>query len=459
MRKAALVAVGIGIVSALLASTPPAATAAAADAPWGPPHVLHKGSVSTSVSQVTSSRGMVVAVFRETPHGGPTQVDAAVQLSGRQWGTPIPVSTGKVARPTAIAWGAGNVSVVWQTPAGTNKWLFHMRTVSPDGTWGATQKLTTATYAYPWFQAAINGTGELALAWVNGDNTDRVAIHHADGEWTFPPAVPVVHPTFQGTPFIANPLELFLNDSGQVTDVTWGKLGSSRRVVWKMRIGTDGVWHHQRIAPINGGVLGYGWVGQAHVAADSSGDFAAIWSQQDASTKHWTTMFRYWPATGAASAITVLSHVACGPDEDSCGDIGMTSDGSVLIAYAVPAGGKNVTVSFVRRAADGTFTTPQAVSDALWSAPYQGVRLSNNDRGDALLSFIGGGHQRSYSEFARCPASSACDQAVLRDNGPSWLDLWVTSVGPLGGSTVTWTYSFRAQAVTTRHLAAYDGAP
>jgi hypothetical protein len=459
MRKRFL----IGVVPLLLAAGPAVADAAvgpaAAGTPWGPTHALHHGRVTASVSQATSSTGMTVVVFRATPHSGPSQVEAAVQLPGQAWGTAIPLSDGKIARPTTVAWGQGNVSVIWQSPAGTDNWLFHIRTVAADGTWGTPEKLTTARFAYPWFQAAMNDKGELALAWVNGDQTGRVEIRHSDGSWTATPAVPVMHPTFHGASFIDNPRELFLTDNGQVTDVTWGTLGSAGRAIWKMRFDADGNWHHQRIGPIDGGSLGYGWVKQANYAADPSGDVAAVWSQRDPSTRLWTTLFRYWPASGPASTVQVLSHLPCGPDWNSCADVEMATDGSTLMAYGVRAGDGSVLVRFMRRSPDGTFSSPQTISDLQYGNAFQGVQLSGNGRGDGLVSFPGGTEQDRYSEFARCPASGSCDQAILRVEGPNWLDLWQTTLGPAGGATVTWTYFYRPQFVNTRHLAAFTGAP
>ena len=444
------------MVAAMAAPSATASPATTGAGPWGPPTMLYQGKVSPGVAQATSSRGMTVTVFHTNPKTGKPQYLAAVRRGSTGWSAPVPLSSGPVARPTVLAWGNGNVSVIWQTSAGQDDWLFHLRTVAPDGVWGKAEKLVTATYAYRDYQASINSAGEIALAWANGDLTDRVAVRHQDGTWTLPPAVPVVHPTFGGTPFIANPLKVFIDDSAQVTDVTWGTRGSSGRAIWMMRLADDDTWKAERVAPLSGGSLGYDWVPESHFAMDPKGDIAAVYPQQDPSSKQWSTFFAFRPATGPLGKPTLLSHLRCDYLDNSCADVAVADDGSALAAYGARTSDGDVLATVVRRSADGHFAAPHTISDPMWSPPYQGLRVASDGRGDAIVSFVGGTKQRLFAQFARCPATAACEQALRLTNAPSWLEPWLVTAGPLGGGAVTWVDG-NHRFVASRQLAALTG--
>lgn len=434
---------------------PSASAAGRTDGTWGATHVLYGKRVSEEISQATSSRGTTVAVFRTHQKTQPVKV--AVQQAGKPWAKAVPLSDGPVARPTVIAWGRGMVSVIWQSPAGTDNYLFHLRTLSPDGTWQDAERLTTATYAYPVYQAAINDQGAVALAWSNGDLHDRVAVRDAGGHWFYPPALPVVHPTYQGFQFISNPRNVFLDGAGRVTVVTWGNLNGSGRVLWLLHLTDSHTWQTERIAPIRGSMLGYGWVPQAHVASDAGGDLAVVFSQQAHDSKRWTTMVRYRPADGTLGQPRVLTHERCDKSAQSCGDLAVTRDGTTLLAWPSQPGEDTLVVNFSRRSPSGAFSEPQTVSDPLWDNAYlsRTVSVSANALGDAVVSYDAGDRQSTVPEFARCRSGRPCESPLTSD-APDWLDSWLVTLGPRGGSTVTWVRYYRA-GVLTRHLAPLSG--
>lgn len=420
-------------------------------------HTLYDGKVSYVLGQATSNTGLTVVVFRTSPDSGQPQGYAVVQRPGEQFGAPMLLSAGPVVRPTVLSWGDGNVSVVWESPAGTNNWSYHLRTVASDGSWGATQDLLTAQYAYTWFQAAINSTGEVALSWSNGDNTDRVAIRHQDGSWTRPPPVPVVHPTSGGYVLIANPRALFLDDAGRVSDITWGSLGAQGRALWLMRLDAQGAWQGERIAPTGDATLSYTFVSHAHFSADAKGDIAVVAVQQPATGARFATIFRYRPAGGTFGANRQLSPTICEDDLGlhTCADVAVAGDGSALMTYLVKTGSDYV-VRVVRRATDGTYSKAETVSEAFPYVPRYGVDLASNAKGDGLVSFDGGTKKVVYTEFARCPAAGQCELALRRDSGPNWMLEWFSTVGPSGGNTVSWV-TFNGQQVITRRLAPLGG--
>jgi hypothetical protein len=107
----------------------------------------------------------------------------------------------------------------------------------------------------------------------------------------------------------------------------------------------------------------------------------------------------------------------------------------------------------MRRTVSGDFTDPQDISGPIWENGYDfnTVDVAANGLGDALISFDGGDHEHGNSQWVRCPASGACAAPLIQDGQPSWLDTWVASVGPQGGSTVTWVRYFRTNVVS-RHL-------
>lgn len=454
MRRPLRTAVAVvSLTSAILATfLAGSASAHAATDPWGPVHTLEAGRVAPAFSQATSSAGMTVVAFTARPRQGPPTTEIAVQLPGEVWGATQPLSTGQVLRPSVLAWGPGNVSVLWQTRApGLDNWRFHELVVAADGTLGAAQTLVLAHYAYPWYQAAVNDSGDLALSWAGGDGHDRVQVRQS-GTWRTYPAVPVEHPTADGTPFIANPLRLFLSASGVPALVTWGTVAGSGRIVWLARP-TESGWSTDRIGPVGTGRLGYDWVPTSRFAADPQGDVAAVWSQQDPASHQWTTSYRAWAEDGTPTPRRVLSHLRCDYLWSSCGDVAMTADGSTLLGWAIPTANAGAVARFQRRDPNGVFSPPQSISTPLWSNTYQGIELSANASGDAVVSFTGGTHQTIWSQFARCPATAACEMAQRRDSGPSWLDSWQTSIGPAGGSTVTWHAIGGAGGLFTRRLA------
>jgi hypothetical protein len=316
----------IASATALLgvALIPGAQASTRATDPWGNPHALYTGRAALVVQQATSSRGMNVAVFRATPKSG-SKLLVAVQLAGQPWGDAEPLSDGTVLNPRVMAWGAGNISVVWESPAGRDNYQFYVRTVGSNGAWSDAQSLVKAVYAYTPYQAAINSQGRIALAWSNGDLHDRVVVQNGTGGWTHLPVVPVAHPTSHGLQFVSNPRNLFLDDSGRVSLVTWGTLDGSGRVVWLMHLDDSGAWAAERVAPLKGATLGYGWVQHVHAVADPSGDLAFVMSQLDAGTGQWSTMFRYRPAGEPLGSVTLLSHYPCFIDGASCGDLAIAA--------------------------------------------------------------------------------------------------------------------------------------
>ena len=318
----------------------------------------------------------------------------------------MPIANGTVLRPTVVAWGAGNLSLIWQTQqAGVDNWEFHQRVIASNGTIGPVEDLTNAHYAYPWYQAAVDDAGDVGLSWAAGDNFDRVAVR-VHGTWTQYAPVPIHHPLSGGTPFIANPLRLFLSGSGEPALVTWGTQPGTGRAIWLARPARQG-WATQRIGPTGGQTLGYDWVPTARFAGDAAGDVAAVWSQED-STRRWTTTFGEWSPADSLLARRVLSHERCDYLWTTCGDVELTSDGTADLAWSIPAGGDGAVLRFQRHDAAGTFSTPQSVSSRIWSNTYTGVQVAVNAAGDALVSFAGGNHQTIDTLFARCPSSGAC---------------------------------------------------
>jgi hypothetical protein len=447
-----LIAVVLGLVPAAASSAQAGAASAAGDQPWGPRHVLYDGHSTGTISQATTTSGVTVATFGVRPRHGAAQELVSVQTRGGSWSPPAPVSSARTLRPKVIAWGAGQLSVIFQIAAGQDTYTFRERTLQPDGTLAPARKLFTAHYAYPSYQAAINTAGDIALAWANGDLHDRVVIVHRDGSATELPPVPVRHPTSHGLQFIANPKALFLDDSERVSDLTWGTLDGSSRAIWLMRLDGSGAWRSQRVAPLHGGVLDYGYVDEAAYAANTHGDLAVSWQQRDPATKKWSTELRYAPAGASLGAPTILADEYCFIDNPSpCADLAMSSDGTATVAFETDAGDDTLVVNVARRTRDGSLSTPQAVSTPIWVNTLQGVQVAGNADGDTVVSFTGGDHRRSWTEFARCPADLACTATLRRRNDPSWLDSWVTSLGPSAGVTVTWSQYYHS-GLATRHL-------
>jgi hypothetical protein len=220
-----------------------------------------------------------------------------------------------------------------------------------------------------------------------------------------------------------------------------------------MRPDESSDWQSQRAAPLENGFLDYGYVDEADYAMNLRGDLVVSWQQRDRTTKEWSTELRYAPAGSNLGAPKVLADEYCFIDHSSpCAGLSIASDGTATVAYGSTAGGDNMIVNVVRRAPDGTFTTPQEVSVPIWVNGYDGVHVAGNRRGDAVVSFAGGNHQEIWSQYARCPAHEACGATLRRGNDPSWLDSWVTTVGPKAGVTVTWSRYYHA-GVLSRHLA------
>jgi hypothetical protein len=279
-----------------------------------------------------------------------------------------------------------------------------------------------------------------------------VVVVHRDGTTTALPPVPVHHPTSGGLQYISNPRSLFLDDAGRVSDLTWGTLDGSDRAIWLMRPNGSGGWTSQRVAPLRGGDLDYGYVHHANAAANARGDLVVAWPQQDPVSKAWTTFLRYAPAGGQLGGPRMLGDVRCLIDIPSpCASVAIAGDGTVTAAYGSNAGDDNMVVNVVRRAPDGSFSAPQPVSVPIWVNVNHGIQVAGNRRGDALVSFTGGDHHTVWTQFARCPAAAPCGATLRRLNEPSWLDPMVTSRGP-SGATVTWSHYYR-NGVRTRHLA------
>jgi hypothetical protein len=440
------------MAAGVLAAPAAAVSGSSPDSPWGPRHLLYDGHSAETLSQATTSTGVTVVTFRALPHQGAAQSLVSVQVRGGTWSTPAPLSSAHALRPTVIAWGQGQLSVIFQIPAGPNSYTFRERRLEPEGTLAPARKLFTAHDAYPSYQAAVNTSGDIALAWSNADLFDRVVVVQPDGSVTELPPVPVHHPTYGGLQFIANPKALFLDDAGVVSDLTWGNLNGSSRAIWLMRPNGAGGWQSQRVAPLQGGVLDYGYVDEADYAANGDGDLVVSWQQKDRSTKTWSTELRYAPARARLGLPTVLADQYCFIDNPyPCAALAMASDGTATAAYETDADGDDLVVNVVRRGPDGNFTPPQDVSVPIWVNTFHGVQVAGNLAGDAIVSFTGGDHRTSWTEFARCPARSSCTATLRRQNDPSWLDSWVSSIGPRAGATVTWSQYYHS-GVATRHL-------
>lgn len=440
-RRARLVAApAIGLLAPFLLAVTPTADASEArpTTPWGPAYLLYDEQVSANIDVATTGKAMNVVAWRARRSDGTFQATAAVQLPGGPWGAPIPVNaaTENAVSVQAVAWGAGNVSVLWERRAAQDSWTFKMRTVDANGDWGQITKLRTATYAFDGYQVDINDAGAVALGWENGDHQARVAVRRAKGSWDLPEAIPVVSPgsSFQ---YIANPRDLFISNAGKVSVIPWGHLsGTSGNALWLEDLKSDGSWASTRIGPTGGDRLTYNWVPESQFAANPAGDVAAVWPQQDPQTRQWTTLFAYRQSGGALGKAQTLGHDRCDYFDLSCADTALSNSGHAIVAWSQP--GQDVDVEVARSSVSGQLGTRQKVFTVDWENAYSGVSVQANAAGDATVSFTGGNRNVISQEFVRCPAGQACASAVPRQNQPSWLDVLHYAITPSGATTIAW---------------------
>lgn len=219
-----------------------------------------------------------------------------------------------------------------------------------------------------------------------------------------------------------------------------------------MALDADGSWSSERVAPLDGTTLGYNWVHEANFAANPAGDIAIVAPQRDPETRRWATLFSFRPAGGTLQTPRLLSHLRCDYLQESCADVSLADDGTALIGWGAATADGDVVVRTMRySSSDGTYSSPQTISEPLWAAPYQGVQVDGAGNGEGVVSFVGGDHKTEWSQFSRCTTAAGCEQALRRDSSPSWLTPWVTTAGP-GEATVSWV-SFSGHALLTRQLA------
>ncbi len=438
MRLTAGLAVGLAAVASLAAAPAQARTPAALTDPWGPLYLLDLHPVSYGNTVATTDRGMNVVTWRERRSDGTYQATASVQVPGRTWSAPLLVNGTRenAVAVQPVAWGDGNVSVLWETRTAVDEWTFKMRTVDAAGSWGPTVRLRAAPYSFPGYQVDINDAGAIALSWENGDHQDRVAVRRADGTWqTFIP-VPVVSP---GTNFryIANPLDVFITRVGQVSVATWGRrVGTAGHYLWLEDLASDGTWKSTRLGPTNGATLGYDWVPESQFAGNSDGDFAAVWSQQDPQTHRWTTFFAYRPSGADIRQPQVLGHYRCDYFYISCGDTALADSGHAIVTW--PRTAQDIDIQVARTSLSGRIGATQSVFTVEWSNAYSGVQVAENAAGDATVNLVGGNRQSFDQVFVRCPVGQPCSSPVTKQNSPSWLDPLNTAVSPSGATTMTW---------------------
>jgi hypothetical protein len=340
-----------------------------------------------------------------------------------------------------------------------------MRTIGSDGSWRPVRTLLTARYAFPSFEVDVNDVGAILLSWEGGDHHVRSAVLGTDGPWRWLRPIAVQSPgtTFR---FIDNPQAAFLTDSGDIRVVTWGRHhGTTGKALWSARFTGSGKWRYARIGPTRNGRVEYNWVDQARFAANGTGDFAAVWSQQNPGTHLWTTRLRYDPAGGGPVRVRTLGHARCDPDWRWCADVATAEDGTAIVAWAKR--GKDAQSVFVaRKPRHGTLTRTQRLYTETVSYVFRGVAVAANAHGAAVVNFIGGNKQVFLQEFARCPARGRCRPLQSRQDAPSWLDPLGLAVDPAGGTLVAWATGCggggeqcRPTDVWARHLRAARAGP
>lgn len=429
----------------------PAVTASPTDDPWGQPHVLLDGRTSGNLAQATTSDGTTVTVFVERRRlREPGVAMVAVRADGGTWSEPVRLSDDRGRGAKVIAWGAGQLSVIWSKGSGENKVSFHMRTLAPDGALGDPEELIKVEQASPVYKAAINSHGQVALAWSGADRYDRVVVRQPDGTWTHDPRVPVFHSGTRGVR-IPEPRALFLDDDGRVSTITWGTTGGSGTGIWLARSGAGRGWSTQRIQAVNG------WVNDDHAsyASNPRGDLAVVSGQLETSGRV-SVHARFAEAGEPLDDPVQPTNYECFRDRPSfCAGVTLADDGTATVAYPRGAGGDDIVVEVARRAPDGTWSPAQVISGTFWQNIFDGVVMAGNDRGDAVVSYYEErGEPFSGVAFGRCPAEAGCvPPTFLEDAYPQ---RWRTSMGDDAQVTVTWSVNewIRDEDIITQQLAA-----
>jgi hypothetical protein len=433
----------------------PKATSEAAEDPWSPPYTLHKGRTSGGINQATTTDGTTVVVFKKRLSlDTPGVAWTAIRPPSGPWGKPFRLADGRGRRPTVIAWGAGNLSVIWNSGAGRNTLRYHMRTLTADGLLGEPELLIKTDNASPAYRAAINSYGQVALAWSDSDRYDEVVVRQADGTWSHYPKMPVFH-TGQWNLRIPEPRALFLDDGGRVSAVSWGTVGDSGTAIWLARPDDGGDWTTQQVQPVSG------WVDHDHAVYVSNprGDLAFVSGQRQSSGR-WLPQFRFAAAGDRLGKPIALTDYECFTDGPLyCAGVSLAEDGGATLAYPRSAGGDDIVIEVVRRTADGVLGAAQVVSEVIWQNTFHGVEMVGNGDDDTVLSFTGGSRLSGTGvAFVRCPSASPCADATFSDGAPSWLDYWHTSLGDDAEATVTWSEEewIRNGDVISRQLAAVE---
>jgi hypothetical protein len=377
--------------------------APAAQAGWLAPVDLSAASQHIGGSHVVlDSAGNATAVW-DRWNGTDTVVESAYRPAGEGWQAPIDLSSAEepegegegevlgahdAQSPRIAVDGDGNVTVVWERYAGTNRILVQAVDRPEGGSWGSPVdigEVKTMSAPEPWL--AVDEAGDATVVWTSGDVIVS-GYRPAGGSWQA--AVPISGADSYGP-------QAAVDAQGDATAV-WMHFDGSDYVVQSAYRPAAGSWEAPSVVSESGEEGG-----NPHIALGAQGDVMVVWRGETGGEE--AARASYKPVEGSWQPPTAVSVPG---DQVQSLHVALDASGDALVVWADSTNEL------------GSYTIAKAAflpAGGSWEAP---VELSEDGGNSFPLDVVFDTSGNAAVVWERSNEGQSIVQADYRPAGGSW---------------------------------------